>query len=310
MKKTVIKVMVAALMIAAKGIVSPMNAQSVCTSSVTILSNNDPTITFSVNPGCGAIGACCTQEFYWNFGDGSSTVTVGTNTVTHTYTASGNYAVYALPSDTCWCSAHGTPNTYTASITNVTITNASFTCSANISITVDSAAAPGNYNYSYSFNPSNATPISYNWSIYGTTTTTATGSSPVFNLPSGSYSVCLSILLSNGTQTCLASSCTALSDTTHNITLYKIGTTDVKSHSSIINVLVYPNPAKDVLFVKVNDATKDKINLQILDLSGRVIKSTSVISDGNINIADIQIGTYILKINTPKGSTNKLWIKE
>jgi hypothetical protein len=89
-----------------------------------------------------------------------------------------------------------------------------------------------------------------------------------------------------------------------------MGTTGIKSTSSTINALIYPNPAKDVLFVKINDATKDEINLQILDLSGRVIKSTSIMSDGSINISDVQIGTYILRINTPKGSANKLWIKE
>lgn len=314
MKKTVIKAMAAASLLAATGAISPMNAQSVCISSVAVITNNDPTITFSVDPGCGVIGACCTHQYYWNFGDGNYTVTVGTNTVSHTYNSSGNYNVYAYPSDTCWCSGQGAPNTYTVSFTNVTITNASFTCSAYLSITTDSTAGPGNYNYSYSFSPNNATPVSFNWIVGNATySTTATGSSPVFYLAPGSYSVCLDILLSNGSQTCSAFVCTTISDSVNNISLYKTGTTDITSNYYKINAIIYPYPSKDVLNIKLNNILNENVTIQINDLSGRLIKFQSLIwneEEKKIDISELQSGTYILKINTSKGLVNQLWIKE
>jgi hypothetical protein len=413
MKKTVIKAMIAASMIAAKGIVSPMNAQSMCVPTMQVISNNDPTVTFSVDPGC-LPASGCGQIYIWGFGDGTSLSTTSP-TVAHTYTANGNYWVTVCPFDSCWT---GTPNGYSCDTVNIAISGNSgnggggtggggnicfptlqiisnndptytfsvntgcttntgcvtyynwnfgdgtilstttptvsytysssgsywvsvcpydsctsgtantytcdavqvnpsggtgtYTCSTSFYIGADSLN-PGNYWYYYAYTPSNSTVLNYHWLVVNSNTgysITDNSPSPTFNLPAGTYSVCLTLTLTNGNDTCYSFSCYIVIDTTNSIFLYRMGTTGIKSTPSTINALVYPNPAKDVLFVKVNDATKDEINLQILDLSGRVIKSTSVIGDGNINISDIQMGTYILKVNTPKGSTNKLWIKE
>jgi small nuclear ribonucleoprotein (snRNP)-like protein len=117
MKKTVIKVMVAASVIAAKGIVSPMNAQTLCFPTMQVISNNDPTVTFSVDPGCPPSSGCG-QIYNWNFGDGTSLSTI-TPTVAHTYTANGNYWVVVCPVDSC--SPGGTSNTYSCSVVNITI---------------------------------------------------------------------------------------------------------------------------------------------------------------------------------------------
>jgi predicted RNase H-like HicB family nuclease len=412
MKKTVIKVMVAASMIAAKGIVSPVNAQTWCFPTMQVISNNDPTVTFSVDPGCPPASGCV-QIYNWNFGDGTSLSTTSP-TVAHTYTANGNYWASVCPVDSCssggasnsysctavniaisgnsgsggggtggggnicfptlqiissngptytfsvntgcttntgcvtyynwnfgdgtilstttptvsytysssgsyWVSVcpydsctSGTANTYTCDVVQVNPSGGTgtYTCSTSLYIVADSLN-PGNYWYYYAYTPSNSTVLNYQWFVGNNTyTTTANGPSPIFNLPAGTYTVCLTLTLTNGNDTCSSYFCSVVSDSTNSIFLYKMGTTGIKSTSSTINALIYPNPAKDVLFVKVNDATKDEINLQILDLSGRVIKSTSVMSDGSINISDVQIGTYILRINTPKGGTNKLWIKE
>ena len=278
-----------------------------CFPVLQIISNNGPTYTFSVNTGCTADTGCVTY-YDWNFGDGTILSTF-TPTVSYTYSSSGSYWVSVCPYDSC---TSGTANTYTCDAVQVNPSGGTgtYTCSTSFYIGADSLN-PGNYWYYYAYTPSNSTVLNYQWFVGNSTyTTTANGPSPIFNLPAGTYTVCLTLTLTNGNDTCSSYFCSVVSDSTNSIFLYKMGTTGIKSTPSTINALVYPNPAKDVLFVKVNDATKDEINLEILDLSGRVIKSTSVMSDGSINISDVQIGTYILRINTPKGSANKLWIKE
>lgn len=69
-------------------------------------------------------------------------------------------------------------------------------------------------------------------------------------------------------------------------------------------VVVYPNPAKDVIHV----ATTDEIQqLTIMDLHGRVIMNGN---SNTLNIDCLQAGLYILWIETAHGATRKHFVKK
>ncbi len=77
------------------------------------------------------------------------------------------------------------------------------------------------------------------------------------------------------------------------------------------NVIVYPNPAKDILTVQSNFKGK-RLNITITDLAGRKILQT--IKQNNqlieIPIFDLRAGFYLLKINDGMTSVSKKIIKE
>lgn len=73
-------------------------------------------------------------------------------------------------------------------------------------------------------------------------------------------------------------------------------------------VSVYPNPTSDILRFKTSDNTTiDKAI--VFDISGRVVKEYSNISD-SIYIADLQTGTYILKLVSGKETFTQKVIKK
>jgi hypothetical protein len=65
----------------------------------------------------------------------------------------------------------------------------------------------------------------------------------------------------------------------------------------------YPNPAKDVLNIRVNG----KAIISLSDISGKIIRTKTIDGSDVINVADIPAGAYYLKDNTT-GITKKIMI--
>ncbi len=66
---------------------------------------------------------------------------------------------------------------------------------------------------------------------------------------------------------------------------------------------IYPNPATDIVTIKLNDEVKDK-NLQILDLSGKVILRKNISrKTTKIDVSALEKGVYLIKVG---GKTRKL----
>ena len=63
------------------------------------------------------------------------------------------------------------------------------------------------------------------------------------------------------------------------------------------NISIYPNPAKDYIYIKQNSISLNIQEISIYDLSGKKVKSYAPDSD-KINIKDIRSGFYVLSINT------------
>lgn len=84
-----------------------------------------------------------------------------------------------------------------------------------------------------------------------------------------------------------------------------VGLTDEKGNE--IQLLLFPNPANNVLNVQVTNATITGI--EITDVVGRILPAT-LSSNGSINIQHLSAGNYFLKVMTTAGQTVKQFVKE
>lgn len=69
---------------------------------------------------------------------------------------------------------------------------------------------------------------------------------------------------------------------------------------------VFPNPANDVLHVKISTENAEDVNYQIFNISGKVIKSGEFLSteDALISIDDLNSGSYFIQLTTESGLIN------
>jgi len=79
------------------------------------------------------------------------------------------------------------------------------------------------------------------------------------------------------------------------------------SNSGSANIIIYPNPVKDRIVIKVNSLVKTDYNVAVTDMQGRVILRTTLNAvEGatvkEINAASLKQGTYFVKIQNEEGS--------
>lgn len=68
------------------------------------------------------------------------------------------------------------------------------------------------------------------------------------------------------------------------------------------NILIYPNPADDILNIKISPLTNSKIEIRILDVMGRIIKTGKTeITDGvvELDISGLHPGVCTIEISSP-----------
>ncbi|HEX8014936.1 MAG TPA: LamG-like jellyroll fold domain-containing protein, partial [Flavobacterium sp.] len=75
-----------------------------------------------------------------------------------------------------------------------------------------------------------------------------------------------------------------------------------KFSQSKSNVVVYPNPAKEKIFINIPNSNLSFVNATLSDATGRIILKEKIISDGNgtftLNIANKKVsGLYILNVS-------------
>lgn len=75
------------------------------------------------------------------------------------------------------------------------------------------------------------------------------------------------------------------------------------------NMQLFPNPVKDILQVQIPAGLNGSISLQIIDMSGRIVRKNNIASDGNalstsIDVSNMQPGLYIIKAQA--GNTSVL----
>ena len=72
---------------------------------------------------------------------------------------------------------------------------------------------------------------------------------------------------------------------------------------------LYPNPVKDVLYVKSDLALDCNWKVEILDLQGKILKKESLTSLKSINVSDLKKGMYLCRIYTCNKIENIKFLK-
>ncbi|MFD1552063.1 hypothetical protein DNU06_00815 [Putridiphycobacter roseus] len=93
------------------------------------------------------------------------------------------------------------------------------------------------------------------------------------------------------------------------MTVKKLDLNTVAGVATSVNnkLLVYPNPAQNELFIKIDNAKVNQID--IVDLSGKVIQIKNEFTS-KLNISDLNKGIYFIKVYTENGISTQRFIKQ
>jgi len=70
-----------------------------------------------------------------------------------------------------------------------------------------------------------------------------------------------------------------------------------------IDNLIYPNPAEDMIFVRTNKFTSQKVLVEIFSTTGKLIKEQWVVGSQEISVEDLDTGLYLIKATDGTGKT-------
>ena len=78
-------------------------------------------------------------------------------------------------------------------------------------------------------------------------------------------------------------------------------------------ISIFPNPASDLIAIQVDGLLKDDLKVELIDLSGRIVKETIIHKGSTIAYFDVSTvynGTYLITISNLNGSrSSKVIIK-
>jgi hypothetical protein len=101
----------------------------------------------------------------------------------------------------------------------------------------------------------------------------------------------------------------------YTVTVNRADATGISDLSQAAQLKIYPNPVKDRLSIEngvstaLNDQELRVDNVEIVDLSGRAVISTSL-NDRSVNVSHLSSGIYFIKIETDKGTVTEKFVKE
>ncbi|MGK0233236.1 MAG: hypothetical protein ACI9VJ_000506, partial [Salibacteraceae bacterium] len=75
-----------------------------------------------------------------------------------------------------------------------------------------------------------------------------------------------------------------------------------------LNITIFPNPAADLIAVQLGSLVFDELQVELFDISGKLIKSTNIKKGSTIAYFDVQTvyeGVYLVKISNNKKSVIK-----
>jgi hypothetical protein len=65
-----------------------------------------------------------------------------------------------------------------------------------------------------------------------------------------------------------------------------------------LSAIMYPNPTSDYVMLKISDHALDNLSYNLIDINGKAISNGSITNgDTQINMQQLAIGMYILKVN-------------
>ena len=94
-----------------------------------------------------------------------------------------------------------------------------------------------------------------------------------------------------------------------NFSTQEVGTvTPIELISSNVGITIYPNPATDKINIVASDTHSIK-KISLINLQGQLIKSANA-NDTEMNISNLPVGTYLLKVETIEGDIIEKIIKQ
>ena len=79
--------------------------------------------------------------------------------------------------------------------------------------------------------------------------------------------------------------------------------------SAADNILIYPNPTSDNIYIGSNAELNEKIDYQLISSLGKIVSKGSVFVNEKIELSNLKPGLYFLKVNTTFGSKSFRIIK-
>jgi hypothetical protein len=259
-----------------------------CTANLNVnVSGNNANATVNITPGNPTSG-----NFTWNWiGVATGSATSTTNTLNLSNLAAGVYDLCVTGVSVSGCS-----NLINA-CQNFTIGN--LICQPTLNV----ISSSGN-NFQFSVNVPGGGINNFNWIWSGPAngnTITSTPTVAISFTPPGVYQVCA---IPNGTN----SSCMTFTAACLNITVTATGISyDLQT---IANVLMYPNPVENALFVKI--PLLKKFSCNVFDINGKLIlerkNENSEIFE--IDLSPLKNGIYFMQIHTDQAIINTKFIKK
>lgn len=180
---------------------------------------------------------------------------------------------------------------------SVTQSNGSCVGSGNTSVVVNAAPAiPVVYKVGNTLSTT-ASATSYQWFNNGTAVSGATSQTYTAIAP-GTYT----LLVSNA-QGCTTSSTGVIAN---------VG---IKNNANITNVMVYPNPATNIITIAASLGKSQNVTLNMFDMNGKLVYTISQINaDANysksISLDGLASGVYMVQLVTNNGSVQQRIVKE
>jgi hypothetical protein len=126
--------------------------------------------------------------------------------------------------------------------------------------------------------------------IYSQQTIPATGGDATGSGGSSSYSVGQLVYTTN------IGSGTVIQGVQQSIELSTLSNPELNTIN--LKAVTYPNPTSDYVILKISDNALDNLSYNLIDINGKAISNGSVTNgDTQINMQQLAIGMYILKIN-------------
>jgi YHYH protein/Secretion system C-terminal sorting domain len=91
-------------------------------------------------------------------------------------------------------------------------------------------------------------------------------------------------------------------------TIYTKLTPTTEAHLNGLDIQIFPNPSADLIAVQLGDLVKEDYNVELLDITGRVLQKTQINKGSTIAYFETETlyaGTYIVKISSGQAQTTR-----
>ncbi len=90
--------------------------------------------------------------------------------------------------------------------------------------------------------------------------------------------------------------------------------TAVPTHEQLNDIALWPNPVEDMIGLSLNSAMSSNLTMDIIDLNGRVVRSTNEAVAGGrnrfeVNVSDLNAGLYMIRLTNGQQTTTRRFVK-